>query len=85
MTSKNKVLFFRATPDLAARIEQAAAQRQMTLSEFVRYIMTSFFDPCVDLKPRDDDGDDDDDPIPPLHGDAARSNDRVRARVARRR
>ena len=49
--TKDAVLMFRAPEILKDQIDAAAERRGMNRSDFIRYVLTSFFDASVVHKP----------------------------------
>lgn len=50
--NKDAVIYTRVPANLKEKVDTAARRRNMNTSEFVRYIVTIFFDPDVDSGPQ---------------------------------
>lgn len=50
--AKDAIIYTRVPANLKEKVDDAAEQRGMNISEFVRYALQIFFDPTMDSKPQ---------------------------------
>jgi tRNA uridine 5-carbamoylmethylation protein Kti12 len=48
--NKDSVIYTRVPPDLKLQVDNAARQRNMHTSEFVRYLLQHYFEPDSNLR-----------------------------------